>query len=184
MTTKRIALGSIGLCLALAGCGGDPASAQSAALTDNFCLKLDVVGEELCPHKTGGVELSYVAESTHGTASATVTASVDGAAAITIGTIATSDWTIVGGIERYSGKADLALADGSHSIVLCVVQGANSQCNPAFDLDVACEKPKCNQGVGNGPEGCDPGNSDSNQPSNDEDGGTPGNPGRAHNHKH
>jgi hypothetical protein len=40
------------------------------------------------------------------------------------------------------------------------------------------EKPKCNQGVGNGAEGCDPGNSNHNQPSNDEDGGTPGDPGR------
>jgi Ice-binding-like len=41
-------------------------------------------------------------------------------------------------------------------------------------------KPKCNQGVGNGPEGCDPGNSDQGNParSNDENGGTPGHPGR------
>ena len=39
---------------------------------------------------------------------------------------------------------------------------------------------KCNQGVGNGPEGCDPGNSNQGDPSrsNDENGGTPGNPGR------
>ena len=39
---------------------------------------------------------------------------------------------------------------------------------------------KCNQGVGNGPEGCDPGNSNLRNPygSNDENGGTPGNPGR------
>jgi hypothetical protein len=39
---------------------------------------------------------------------------------------------------------------------------------------------KCNQGVGNGPEGCDPGNSNQGDPSrsNDELGGTPGNPGR------
>lgn len=37
---------------------------------------------------------------------------------------------------------------------------------------------KCNQGVGNGPEGCDPGNSNHHRPSNDENGGTPGNPGR------
>jgi hypothetical protein len=38
----------------------------------------------------------------------------------------------------------------------------------------------CNQGVGNGPEGCDPGNSNLHNPfgSNDENGGTPGNPGR------
>ena len=37
---------------------------------------------------------------------------------------------------------------------------------------------KCNQGVGNGPEGCDPGNSNNHNPSNDEGGGTPGTPGR------
>ena len=39
---------------------------------------------------------------------------------------------------------------------------------------------KCNQGVGNGPEVCDPGNSNQGDPSrsNDELGGTPGNPGR------
>jgi hypothetical protein len=39
---------------------------------------------------------------------------------------------------------------------------------------------KCNQGVGNGPENCDPGNSNQGDPSrsNDERGGTPGNPGR------
>lgn len=37
---------------------------------------------------------------------------------------------------------------------------------------------KCNQGVGNGLEGCDPGNSNNRNPSNDERGGTPGNPGR------
>jgi len=40
------------------------------------------------------------------------------------------------------------------------------------------EKEKCNQGVGNGPEGCDPGNSNHRHGSNDENGGTPGDPGR------
>lgn len=39
-------------------------------------------------------------------------------------------------------------------------------------------KGKCNQGVGNGPELCDPGNSNHRNPSNDENGGIPGNPGR------
>lgn len=47
-------------------------------------------------------------------------------------------------------------------------------------------KVKCNQGVGNGPEGCDPGNSNNHNPSNDEPGvrgvttpgGIPGAPGR------
>lgn len=46
------------------------------------------------------------------------------------------------------------------------------------------EKPKCNQGLGNGPEGCSPGNSDNNQPPNDEgqpDCGYPGNPCRGGN---
>ena len=42
------------------------------------------------------------------------------------------------------------------------------------------EKQRCNQGVGNGPEACDPGNSNQGNPfrSNDELGGVPGNPGR------
>ena len=39
-------------------------------------------------------------------------------------------------------------------------------------------KDKCNQGVGNGSEGCDPGNSNHRRPSNDENGGLPGTPGR------
>ncbi|MEK6212207.1 MAG: ice-binding family protein [Pseudomonadota bacterium] len=40
-------------------------------------------------------------------------------------------------------------------------------------------KPRCNQGIGNGPEGCDPGNSTLNpfRRSNDELGGAPGDPG-------
>jgi len=40
------------------------------------------------------------------------------------------------------------------------------------------DKDKCNQGVGNGPEGCDPGDSNHHHGSNDEDGGRPGDPGR------
>ena len=42
------------------------------------------------------------------------------------------------------------------------------------------QRQRCNQGVGNGSEGCDPGNSNQGNPfgSNDEPGGTPGNPGR------
>ena len=38
-------------------------------------------------------------------------------------------------------------------------------------------KQKCNQGIGNGTDGCDPGNSNHNQPSNDERGRKPGTPG-------
>jgi len=43
---------------------------------------------------------------------------------------------------------------------------------------VTQSKKHCNQGVGNGPEGCDPGNSNHHNTSNDELGGTPGDPGR------
>ena len=48
------------------------------------------------------------------------------------------------------------------------------------DANGAVARHHCNQGVGNGPEGCDPGNSNQGNPahSNDELGGTPGNPGR------
>jgi Ice-binding-like len=52
-------------------------------------------------------------------------------------------------------------------------------CAPVGGI-VVHTKNKCNQGVGNGPEGCDPGNSNNNPyGSNDENGGTPGNPGRS-----
>jgi hypothetical protein len=44
------------------------------------------------------------------------------------------------------------------------------------------DRDKCNQGVGKGPEGCDPGNSNNRHGSNDERGGTPGNPGRRGGH--
>ena len=44
------------------------------------------------------------------------------------------------------------------------------------------DKDKCNQGVGNGREGCDPGNSNHRHSSNDEDGGSRGNPGRKGGH--
>ena len=48
------------------------------------------------------------------------------------------------------------------------------------DANGTVAKHHCNQGVGDGPEGCDPGNSNQGNParSNDELGGTPGNPGR------
>ena len=46
-------------------------------------------------------------------------------------------------------------------------------------IDCSALRGACNQGVGNGPEDCDPGNSNQGDPdnSNDENGGTPGNPG-------
>jgi Ice-binding-like len=55
------------------------------------------------------------------------------------------------------------------SLVGCAAAGGKGHGN---------EKAHCNQGVGNGPEGCDPGNSNNHNTSNDELGGTPGDPGR------
>ena len=83
-----------------------------------------------------------------------------------------------------------ALGHGNVTLTGTTITGCNGVAGPG---DEVCKpkkpkkphspkgktkKPACNQGVGNGPEGCDPGNSNHNQPSNDDNGGTPGNPGR------
>jgi len=95
-----------------------------------------------------------------------------------LGTIlAGADITVTGG--TFVGEA-LAGGTGSTSVPTGAVTLTNSTiraCAPAGG-QVVHQKNKCNQGVGNGPEGCDPGNSDHHNPSNDELGGTPGNPGR------
>ena len=95
-----------------------------------------------------------------------------------LGTIlAGTDITVTGG--TFIGEA-LAGGTGTTSVPTGAVTLTNSTiraCPPAGG-NVVHVKRKCNQGVGNGPEGCDPGNSNHNQPSNDELGGTPGKPGR------
>jgi hypothetical protein len=64
-------------------------------------------------------------------------------------------------------KADLTIT--GTAVVGCESAGAQGH---------ATDRDKCNQGVGNGPEGWGPGNSNNHNASNDENGGTPGNPGR------
>lgn len=64
-------------------------------------------------------------------------------------------------------KADVTIT----GTALTGCEGTNGRGNGA-------DQDKCNQGVGNGSEGCDPGNSNHRRPSNDETGGTPGNPAR------
>jgi hypothetical protein len=95
-----------------------------------------------------------------------------------LGTIlAGADITVTGG--TFIGEA-LAGGAGSTAVPTGAVTLTNSTiraCAPAGG-NVVHVKSKCNQGVGNGPEGCDPGNSNNHNPSNDELGGTPGNPGR------
>lgn len=78
--------------------------------------------------------------------------------------------------------ADITLTRGTfdgnaYSQADVTVTGADVSCCTGGTPGNA-PKAKCNQGVGNGPEGCDPGKSNHNQPSNDETGGTKGNPGR------
>jgi len=95
-----------------------------------------------------------------------------------LGTIlAGEDITVTGG--TFTGEA-LAGGAGTTSAPTGAVTLTNSTiraCAPAGG-PVVHVRTKCNQGVGNGPEGCDPGNSNNHNPSNDERGGTPGNPGR------
>jgi hypothetical protein len=85
--------------------------------------------------------------------------------------------TITGG--TYNGytfaKAAVTLTDVAVTTCKVAVVGAGGAGGSPVNL-----KSACNQGVGNGPEGCDPGNSNHGDPanSNDENGGTPGNPGR------
>jgi len=76
--------------------------------------------------------------------------------------------TLTGG--TFSGNAwSMADVTVTGTAVTGCAGGSNGNGHP---------KQKCNQGVGNGPEGCDPGNSNNKHGPNDELGGVPGNPGR------
>jgi hypothetical protein len=91
-------------------------------------------------------------------------------AAITVtrGTFAGNAWAGAAGV-------------GDVTFTQAAVVGCDSK-GKGKDHDKDKDKDKCNQGVGNGPEGCDPGNSNHRHGSNDENGGTPGNPGRKGGH--
>ncbi|MDP1822072.1 MAG: ice-binding family protein [Archangium sp.] len=70
---------------------------------------------------------------------------------------------------RTFAKADVTITGAAMTACIGGSIGGNPKPNP---------KAHCNQGVGNGAEGCDPGNSNNHNPTNDESGGTPGKPGR------
>ena len=95
-----------------------------------------------------------------------------------LGTIlAGADITVTGGTfigDALAGGAGTTLTPTG---AVTLTGSTITACPPAGGT-VVHTKLKCNQGVGNGPEGCDPGNSNHRHPSNDERGGTPGNPGR------
>ena len=88
-----------------------------------------------------------------------------------IGTIlAGAAMTVTRGTFHGNALATAAVTVTGAAMTACEAGGPGPGPDPV--------KRKCNQGVGNGPEGCDPGNSNHHHPSNDERGGTPGNPGR------
>jgi hypothetical protein len=87
--------------------------------------------------------------------------------------------TFTGG--TFNGNA-WAGADGVGDVTFTGTAVVGCESRKGNDKDKDKDKDKCNQGVGNGPEGCDPGNSNNRRGSNDENGGTPGNPGRKGGH--
>jgi hypothetical protein len=105
-----------------------------------------------------------------------------------LGTIlAGADITVTGGTFKGDALAGGAGTNELPAGAVTLTGTTINACAPAGGTVVHIDKLKCNQGVGNGPEGCDPGNSNQGNPfrSNDEgiDGvldspGTPGNPGR------
>jgi hypothetical protein len=88
--------------------------------------------------------------------------------------------TLTGGTLAGRALANVAVTMTGASVIGCGTLSGSSSCNgkdrDADDEDNAHRK--CNQGVGNGSEGCDPGHMRNPFGSNDERGGTPGNPGR------
>ncbi len=81
--------------------------------------------------------------------------------------------TLTGGSANGNlwSMADVTITGAN--LVGCDTAGGSTPGNPGGN-----DRDKCNQGVGNGPEGCDPGNSNNRRPTNDENRGLPGTPGR------
>jgi hypothetical protein len=83
-------------------------------------------------------------------------------------------------------KADVTFTEGT-VVTGCAGRNGNGKDDDKDkehdkDKDKDHDKNACNQGVGNGREGCDPGNSNHRHGSNDEDGGRRGDPGRKGGH--
>jgi hypothetical protein len=81
--------------------------------------------------------------------------------------------TVTGGTFTGDVLATAAVTLTRTTVSACPAVGRPGGNDPGGNV-----RGKCNQGVGNGSEGCDPGNSNNRNPSNDERGGTPGKPGR------
>ena len=90
--------------------------------------------------------------------------------------------TLTGGTLAGSVLANVAVTMTNASVVGCDVLSPSPSCKPKKHHDKHHghdkDHKKCNQGVGNGSESCDPGHSNHHNSSNDENGGKPGKPGR------
>jgi hypothetical protein len=90
--------------------------------------------------------------------------------------------TFTGGTLNGNVWAQADVTVTGTAVTACAGSGSSGKDHGDDDKDHGRDKDKdhdkCNQGVGNGSEGCDPGNSDHRHGSNDENGGTPGDPGR------
>jgi hypothetical protein len=96
--------------------------------------------------------------------------------AVTFNPISVLQGTILVGVDMTMTNTTLtgrAWATGALTMTNSTVSGCTG-----VPVPVPQHPKHCNQGVGNGPEGCDPGNSNHMHTSNDELGGTPGDPGR------
>lgn len=97
---------------------------------------------------------------------------------ILAGNAAIGSVTLTGGTLAGRVMANVAVTMTGASVISCSALSGASSCKGSDGDDE--DKKKCNQGLGNGSEGCDPGRSNHGNPfgSNDEKGGTPGHPGR------
>lgn len=93
----------------------------------------------------------------------------------------TGSITLTGGTLAGRALANVAVTMTDASVIDCATASGSPSCKGKdHDGDNDKDHKKCNQGIGNGHEDCDPGHSDKHNPfgSNDEDGGRPGDPGR------
>jgi len=86
--------------------------------------------------------------------------------------------TLTGGTLAGRALANVAVTMTGASIIGCGALSASLACKDKEGDDEDKDHKKCNQGVGNGAEGCDPGHARYPFGSNDEHGGKPGDPGR------
>jgi len=86
--------------------------------------------------------------------------------------------TLTGGTLAGQVMANVAVTMTGASVIGCDVLAIDPVCKDKRRHEHQKKHSKCNQGVGNGAEGCDPGNSNHQHSSNDENGGKRGQPGR------